>query len=146
MMAWDWQPIETAPARRLVLIAICKGSLQCPVRGDRYVAQAIKMPSGEWRLFGQGEIREDEVITHWIEPELPEGYPEDADHQQLADQMADRNFPPLEAGTVSGDSPPAVLDVPNTPSPPPPSDDEIAPPLVNQLEPPPPLVNELDQN
>ena len=75
--SWNWQPIETAPAGRLVLIAICKGSLRCPVRGDRYIAMAFKKPdTGTWTLFGQGAIREDEFVSHWIEPELPPEYPE----------------------------------------------------------------------
>jgi hypothetical protein len=145
-MAWDWQPIETAPRNRFVLIAICKGTLRCPIRSDRYVAQAILMPNDKWRVFGQGDVRDDEVVTHWIEPELPEGYPEDADNQGLADQMKDWNF-----------TPPTKLDEPNTPVPaapddaaaqtpaePLPADDAVPPPLANQLEPPPPLKNELE--
>jgi hypothetical protein len=102
------------------------------------VAQAVLMPSGEWRLFGQGEIREDEVITHWIEPELPEGYPAGADNQDLADSMATRNFPPTDASNVVvGESPFATAT-------PPPADDATPPPLVNELVPPPPLKNELE--
>ena len=84
-MAWNWQPVETAPTGKLILIAVCKGTLQCPVRGDRYVAMAVRKavqeinperPTSEWQVFGQVEIREDEHVTHWIEPELPEGFPE----------------------------------------------------------------------
>lgn len=75
-MAWDWQPIETAPAGKLILITIAKGSLQCPVRGDRYVAMAVRKPAtGTFTLFGQGAIREDECVTHWIVPELPPEIP-----------------------------------------------------------------------
>jgi hypothetical protein len=74
---WNWQPIETAPIGQLCLIAICKGELRCPVRSDRYVAMAMLRPDGHWVLFGQGEVREDERVTHWIVPELPEEYPQD---------------------------------------------------------------------
>lgn len=86
-MAWNWQPVETAPVGKLILIAVCKGTLQCPVRDDRYVAMAVRRkepadparPTSEWTVFGQAEIREDEIVTHWIEPELPEGFPEGPD-------------------------------------------------------------------
>jgi len=96
--AWDWQPIETAPPMQLVLIAICKGTLKCPVRGDRYVAMAIKTADGQWRLFGQGEIRDDEVITHWVKPVLPPEYPPDADFSGETAMLAGGFAPVNEEG------------------------------------------------
>jgi hypothetical protein len=77
-MAWNWHRVdqEPPPVMTLALIAIAKGTLQCPIRGERYVAMAVLKPSGTWTLFGQGAIREDEVVTHWTEPELPEGFPD----------------------------------------------------------------------
>jgi len=73
-MPWSWTRVaDRLPAMRdLVMVTIRKGATQCPMRPeDHYVAMAAWTGSS-WAIFGAGGmLREDEVITHWCDPNLP---------------------------------------------------------------------------